>query len=373
MKVPNLVLCFVAGAVVATVVVTSALNRWPLTADSLVGEIGILPFGVAILTVCFLGFNSLIARKGLANTVRAIEHSQKAEVATRYQKAADLLASDGQTARLGGIFLLRGVAMEDPDTYCTPALELLAAFAAERSAAIFSAVQALRDARQTHNHFGSEALREQASAKTPYDVAVALDIFGKLRAWHVAEFGELPNSERQLSLSSIAFHNIELKGGDFSGVNISGGSFYNCRFVSCDMSEVRINGRIGFRVFFSDCSLRHAQIDDDGERRKLDPNVKFEHCDTTGIRVALEGARALFVECDLGGLAEIEATRCVFQRCWSSDGAPIVDLNFRDTDQSVFEVDESATWSPETARGFRIYRPVENQLSYVFAAPKPHA
>lgn len=369
-----------AGMIAGAMLVTAFDMRWPDVDIPWLGTIGVLPVAIALATVIFLAINSQIAQKGLANTAASLEQARKAEVATRYHKAADLLASDGQTARLGGIFLLKGVAMEEVDTYYLPALELLAAFAAERTHDIFEASEA---ANRTLKLADGEVDKKQlaldlvhAAKKTPYDAMVAVDVFGKLRAWHLATYGEARASERVLTLDRVSLHGVTIRGGDFSGVHMRDCSFRFARFEGCDFSEADISGLFGPGNRFVDCSVRRFTIDakHPPQRRRFHPSVRFDQCDAVGIKADLSACRAWFRDCDLGGGARVRAQEADIANCWWEDAPPQMD--FDDWDGAPFAIHQvvsEGTWSTETMRGFRVYQPASRQPVHMIHAPPDEA
>lgn len=113
----------IAGSVLLTGLILSAIFSVPVPPyqgpSPLFGNAGILPFAATIVTIGLLAV-------GAAHALRTLDHTRRAEAATRFQKGAEMLGSDSLTTRIAGIYVISDVARDWPELYAGTALNTIA-------------------------------------------------------------------------------------------------------------------------------------------------------------------------------------------------------------------------------------------------------
>jgi hypothetical protein len=287
-----------SGLVAGGMLASGAASRWDDPLATLYGEFGIVTVLTGVVTVFFLGYRAVVGHLALVNTQRSLEHTQRAEVATRFQKGMEMLANDHEATRIGGLYLLRDVATALPNVYWMSVVDSLLPF-------IRSGCKSQMD---MFNGFLNMLSRDEEPDEsdawldtTPADVMVALRILG--RGWPELRDATKRQDTESWHLRGLVLANVQLRGlildrmsfdgAVFQGVSLTDCTFNGCsmnirtsktRFVDCDLRDVEIFTRfVPFGVSdlnLTKCDLRGAEID--GNRVS---ELSIEECNLDGAKI----------------------------------------------------------------------------------------
>ncbi len=346
------VLAALVSAVVTAMVVSAMVGRWPDTPTLLLGNVGILPFLVAVATVIFLGINSRVAARGLANTQATLEQSRRAELATRFQKGLELLQSAHIATRVGGVVVLRDVAVAAPDQYWPAVQEVMINLIESGSASIADEIKKQAPLAQNFR------MRALPGPVTGRDVAQALDTIG-LKDVALRKAVLASGLIRPLSISGIAVSGLVLRGLDLRHVRFNQAVFKQAGFHDCDLSDSIVAGKtIGLRM--TRCNLVGAEIRLSGSGFK-DTGLYMSLCDASGASIKNEptGLASIRAEqCDVTD-AEFFGQSIRLSLCWHIGGEPDVqepDYYNGEIDHLIDVVDMVAGTPVSVENGFEVYR-----------------
>ncbi|QMV00145.1 hypothetical protein GHV40_00980 [Devosia sp. D6-9] len=260
--------------------------------------------------------------------IKAYEHSRAAEVAARFQKGADLLATERETSRIGGLFILRDVASAAPEQYYIAVADLLCAFASERTAPMWEARRRLRKAML----FGNTRLSPQdeldlkavVESKTPADAAIAIEIIGKLRG-NPRMLAIERKMARTITFRRVLVNEVEVNGADFRSTTWEECVFGLVAFRGCNFQlAVWRHTPVSGKMLFSNCNLQQAKLyagrtfDGSGAR------VAFSRCDLSEAFLDVEGLDVSVARCRANKLQTIGTFTLSFNNSWvtSADARP---------------------------------------------------
>lgn len=295
-KLPHVwLIALLAGLVFGSMGASAVATRWGDPLATLFGEFGVVTVMTGVVTVFFLGYRAVVGHLALVNTQRSLEHTQRAEVATRFQKGMEMLANGHQATRIGGLYLLRDVVIALPGVYWSSVADSLLPFiktGCEPQSEMMGRFLAMLEADEEPDE--SFAWLDT----TPPDVLVALRILG--RGWPelreaTAGWGLEDRHLRGLVVANVQLRDLDFNGAIFDGAVFQGAKFLNCSFDGCALNVRSTKSRfvdcelVGAEIFsnfmpfstsdmnFTRCDLREAEID--GHRIS---QISFEASDTTG-------------------------------------------------------------------------------------------
>lgn len=242
------------------------------------GETGIVASVVAAVGIAGIVGNMYFARQTL-------RHSQQAEIATRYQKGVELLASAEVSVRIGGILILRDVANDAPKIYHNAVVAVLVRLIEEQCTPLADRIDTFLERIET------EDFLDPPEVPTPADVRTALKVIGvQRRREDLAELegDALKRNPLQLPLLVLSdgyFDNLNLSGFRLDRVVIKGAGIGACDFKGA-IIEAFVLPKLA------------------GEGSRVRPDVTFSDCDFTNAFVTLKGlgnfdTEPLIYECDL--------------------------------------------------------------------------
>lgn len=297
------------GALVGAMLASSLYQRWPDAQTALLGNVGWLPFLVAVSTLIFLGLNSRIAHQGLENTQNSLRHAQRAELGTRYQKGLELLESNNIATRVGGIAVLRDVALAAPGQYWRSVSDVLINL-------IEAASEGLADKMDTAIKNATEdeesARHPPSFSQTPRDVVMALEVLG-LKDRELRDTLHEGKHIRHLSLRRIALSKVRFYGLDMRHIHISEAYFSAAEFYTSDFRRANVSFTT-MGATFELCTFDDAKVSLTGSPWWND-TVYLTRCVVTGATLS-----NLWQP-----LAQLKLTQCDVTR--TEVKAPIVDCN----------------------------------------------
>lgn len=347
------------GAITGAMVAASAFSRWPDAQVALLGDIGWLPFLVAISTLVFLAINSRIAQKNLENTGASLLQAQRAEVATRFQKGLELLESSVVATRVGGIAVLRDVAVQAPEQYwhtvTTVLVHLIQHSTRDGYNSITSAERAPDHALQN--------VEPPHQTETGADVSSAMEVLG-LKDVRLRDAVSRANVVETVYLDRIAFTHVTLADLDLRHVRILHSAFQRCSFVSCDLSGCVID-ILNVGVLFRGCNMKGVMLS--AQTSFWEDSMRFLHCDLTHGHLITTGlTQHSFFECDVTDFVSVTAL-AAFGGCWYKTEAPDVRSPDKLTPYSLLDldIDNVAGQDPiGVANGLAVYRTASQGFTF---------
>lgn len=292
-RIPHSWLLFLlTGLILGGVLATSASSRWGDPLGALFGQFGVVTVLTGVVTVFFLGYRAVVGHLSLLNTQRSLEHSQRAEVAVRFQKGMEMLANEHESTRIGGLYLLRDVITALPDVYWASVSDSLFPFIRKNCAPLMHDFQIY----MTMLDDGEDPEEIEAWLDTtPPDVVIALKILG--RGWP-----ELKEATEQYNLS---------------GRHLRGLVLANIELTDLSLSNVSLDGAILQSVHLKNCTLQGCQL------TVRATNAKFEECNLS--------SSSIFTKIMPYGPANTEFIRCQVENA-EFDGAVFTEVSFSFTD-----------------------------------------
>jgi uncharacterized protein YjbI with pentapeptide repeats len=248
------------------------------------------------------------AQAALAQSKTAIRQAETAENGQRfdrYARAAQMLDNEKGAVRSAGVYLLRELAVSDPQGYKTLCAELLASFIRARQADIAEKSKEL-----------TSALTSSRTPETPADVVDALkglvlaasagsveldirsSVFCKINFDHRHSFENVDIRDctfTQVGGHGAIFDNCYIGGATFAVMSLLQANarstyFSNCRFVSVEFEDVDFS-----EATFSDCGFK---------------DCKFRNCDMSGVEFIEDEKQHLPFDAEL------------LKTCWAWKGHP---------------------------------------------------
>ena len=256
-----------------------------------------------------IGGISLLYRRTKA-IEQQLEISRRSEVAVRYQKGVELIASDNTAARVGGIHVLRDIAIEQPEIYARNCVDLLSAMMRHESREAMKFFKHVRqDIRFTSR--SRDDLQDGLMDVNEAFLAVG-EILSDKNATDVL-FTQLPTKISITSvyirdilvpktkLSNIVFEDCFIDQAAFATTKISKCmfkrtcfghvSFYCCAISDCDFSLIySVND--GDEIEISGGEFLRNSV---GKHSTLSPNFHIRHTNLEGCHI--EGTFALVDHC----------------------------------------------------------------------------
>jgi hypothetical protein len=226
-------------------IIWSALSwdRWLGQGWSIWGKLASALAGVAATVAIFL-----LNRRTKAQ-IDSVNLARIAEIATRFQKGAEMLASEQEFTQIAGVAVLKTVADEDPETYYVPSVEtLLGMLKAEKNI--------------VENSGGIDNdLHRLDSAQL-----AAFEAIGSIRL-KTERKQETDSLRRKLQIHRKAIGSSLITDGDFGDFFFFGCSF-QITFERCDFTRARFynSRRAGFsqpQINFRGCQLADVWLEAD--------------------------------------------------------------------------------------------------------------
>ncbi len=217
----------------------------------------------------------LLYRRTRANEDQA-QAALKNEISTRFQKGVELIANSHRATRIGGIFIVRDVAIEQPKLYARPAIDLLTTLATEQSADEIKIAQSkLRRQKLTAAQLG-------ALPRVHRDVIEAIEAL-------TAIIGKCPE-HIDAKLSPIVLRNVYLNDG-----RIYEGSLATVTFDGCLINEFTFSDLDFSSAHFANCIVGSLEIlDARGTGLELRRSIPLK----VGSSIALRGGEAVLMKAE---------------------------------------------------------------------------
>lgn len=201
----------------------------PLRAIQVAGTVALGVIGVPLLA--WRGFTGHRQANAQTRQVRASESVARNE---RFQRAAEMLASNAKEERLAAIFVLSALKTEDPDTYHRPISRVFAACLSDTSPDPETrAVETDYEAYDTRFTREEDALMFEALGQRS-DEVVASDLADGFRPKLV--WGRIPiGTYSNLRFDGFFFYNVKV--GQMT--RFDGCSFKDASWQSCDLRQVQ--------------------------------------------------------------------------------------------------------------------------------------
>lgn len=227
--------------------------------------------GVAVLA------GLIFAWQQLGNTSQTLFVSQEGQITDRFTRAVGQLGDDDLTIRLGGIYALERIARDSERDHET-VMEILAAFARQRSAAELAAAAAEAGpgtpVLTSANGQTARAASLTSVRDIPLDIDVVLKVISRrdsgrdgigcidLSGINLARF-QLGGSSLNLTnicLREADLRSAELAGVDFSGADLAGSDFTGANLDRANLSEAQLTGTTFARANLSQANLTGATL-----------------------------------------------------------------------------------------------------------------
>lgn len=173
---------------------------------------------------------------------RTFRLNQHMAVSGRYQKALELIATGNSASQIGGLYLLRDVAVDSPRRYATPVIRTLAQLTRERH---FDLVEKLSSL------VPDDAIPDPVTLPRSDPAAMtALRVIGRIPhrlRWNI-DGEQVPH----YNVTRVYFNEYQIRNRDFTRLNIEEAivvdhvSFVGCIFSSGNIFEGRLLNRLRF-------------------------------------------------------------------------------------------------------------------------------
>lgn len=309
-----------------------------------------------------------LARLQVEMNRQTLANSYATEVATRFQKGVELLSSPNESSRIGGIFVLRDVALERPLDYHNSVVDMLAGFVVEQTRELADALAVaatpsregpLGDAVSSRKR----AAIEKSGTPTPRDAATAFEIIGELRAVHDNFVQE--NSRRKLfQIKGAALVDLQATGGCYSRMNIDDCWFGETSFRECTFDDAGLNIHQSGAVTLSDCSLVGTGWQAMPRPGNTQDQIIFTECDLGSASIGNRHAHVTALHCLLDGTTSIYGGSIDLRRCWTEAAFPHLSRPTgaqSEQDWTIYIVHKHGSWHT-SPRGLQLYEPYRGQL-----------
>ena len=349
----------IAVGVIAVFVLTHLAIRANVPAFS--KEVGALDTLVSILTligatwaVWLLYVRTRHSDENVRLAQRTFENSEKAELAIRFAKAIELLDSENEATRVGGILMLRDVARGNPAAYHNTVREILAAFIERHCRKDRQSFE--QYVKPPHNKEDHEVTQEEMyhweEANYPEietsssDVTKAVEVLGD--PLHTSDLDPR---------HSTSVRGLVLMHADFSGLRLSNIVFKDCYFVAtkfetCNFSGSVFRGALLGEIGFTDCSLEGFSLlaRAKGER---DNYIKVSVWNSDAGYATLDASELSIRRSDVSGLHAI-VDNWEESDCWYWQDPPTISASKTQVQSAAFD---RAGLEPtrRTERGMRMY------------------
>jgi hypothetical protein len=285
---------------------------------------------------------------------KTFENSEKAELAVRFAKAIELLDSENEATRVGGILMLRDVARGSPTAYYDTVREILAAFIERHCREDRMAFeQYVQPPENREDYQVTEEELYHWEEAVPPDIEVsngeiikAVEVFGD--PFHMAT-----SDPRQ----STPIKGLVLMRADLAGLRLSNVVFRDCyfiatRFETCDFVGSVFRGALMGEINFIDCNLERFSLlaRKKGERRNY---VAVSVWNSDAGNATLNASQLSLHRSDVSGL-HATADRWQERDCWYWQDAPAISQKGEEIQSTAFD---RAGLEPtrRTERGMRMY------------------
>lgn len=344
-----------SSALVGAMLCAGAYTRWNDIEIQWLGTIGVLPLAVATGTLLFLAVNSRLAARSVEHTRATLDQSRRAEVATRFQKGVELLESPNIATRVGGIAVLRDVAIQAPEEYWPSVADVLVNLIESNTSAQIKAIDDARD-----GALEAQKLGTAASAIAPdfdmtgRDVVAAIEVLGfqdKRLKTALSQYDLV----RPIEIIGAALVGIVLKDLDLRHIRWNAAFASHVTFSGCDLRATHLVMPT-MQCSFGECDLAGATIKCLGS--PWFPNkVYFSHCKALRSQLLMsEDILLQMHQMDLTG-ARIVGGHANVDFCWFFDDEPKLRV------RTQTDIVNAVTLAPQgaTVRGFKVYRPRPNK------------
>ncbi|WDQ98171.1 hypothetical protein PSC71_13130 [Devosia sp. J2-20] len=334
------------GTLAGAMLASAAHARWSDVEVQWLGTIGILPLLVATVTLIFLAVNSRYTARSVENTRATLDQARKAEVANRFQKGVELLESTNIATRVGGIAVLRDVAIQEPQGYWTSVADVLANLIESNSRAQISAFD---DASRAWLEAENSGWKAPDFGMTGRDVLAAIEVLG-LQDKRLRQVILQRDLARPIEIIGAALVGIVLKDLDLRQIHWNGAFASHVTFSGCNLRDATL-ALPTIRCTFGECDLAGATIKCLGS--PWIPNrVSFSRCRALRSQLIMSDDIILQMhQMDLTG-ARIVGGHANVDFCWFFEHEPSLSV------RTQTDIANTVNLAPvgATPRGFKIYR-----------------
>ncbi|WP_193337461.1 hypothetical protein [Devosia beringensis] len=320
-----------------------------------IGDAGVL----TTLTIG-AGIVGLVLNNRTSN--KTLRQAQIAEIAGRFQRGVELLASSDVASRMGGIHILRDVAGQAPQQYHYATIDTLSGFMATRTRPQYDAFYRCEMAFQRKEDPPDTDIA-LAFRNTEADVVLAFRTIGEMRLSTSANEEKAGQWSRKIRIERVLLCVVEVDFGDFTDVLFRGCIFASCTFRSCSFARALIKCRLPYKNTFEDCDLRGADVDRNTGDWKIDQELVLELCDLRETRIVIGTPRLRVNRCRMNGKTDFSFYVPWFSESWTDDEQPIIKAQFT----TIPELPSSRIpghFDEATGRGFRPFVPQGGWSTY---------
>ncbi len=177
-----------------------------------------------------------------------LQVQERGQITDRYSKAIEQLADKELAIRLGGIFALEKIALDNPADYHGPVAEVLCAFLRERHPATEIPDEAS----------GTEDVKRPQNAtenyRVPTQVQAICEVLSRLNSR--SETGRVPMNLSGVNMQGIRLTEGNLAGANLVGANLYKANLYRANLFGADLLEVNLR-----RANLFGASLERADLE----------------------------------------------------------------------------------------------------------------
>ena len=240
------------SALIGVLIATHTQMRWESWPEAIFNpEMGILVTFATVATplAAIVGIHLLNRRT--KNSDDTLRHQLELADRDQFAKGADLLASNTESARVSGIYLLHQLAEDEP-RFQIPVCNTLIAFIGDGNAEAF---ELLADENSNKSPNWAKLTR------TTSDKINALHHLGRIREKTAVEWPtEVFGTGKSATLLPVAAVALVLEDCNFSGCKFNQWHFAESTFRDCQMQNTTIEGRVNFALQFFGCDLTGAEL-----------------------------------------------------------------------------------------------------------------
>jgi hypothetical protein len=239
----------IVGIIVGTVILTGlvvgvifSIQITPNDAlETLIGTDGYLPFVVSVSTLLLLVL-------GAWYTARTFEHSQKAEVASRFQKGAEMLGSEQPTTRIAGLYVLRDIVLDWREQYLATVLNTVTSLISQND----------HGPKRATRFFGGPgtALPLRSDSSTLRALALIAELNPGAKRWPERS----ARNDGRFLVQEMFAAQLQRTGENYSGIEFRHCFFGEFWLIECDLSDSIMTGQIHDRLVLRNCNLRGTRF-----------------------------------------------------------------------------------------------------------------
>lgn len=262
------VACGAAIAIVIYFALTGLPAQW-LSPSGMVGQNGSLSVVLGTLTTIGAFLAARAAFLGYQQAIDGHRLAEQAELANRFQKAAELLGAATETPKIAGIQVLADVAQAAPSTYQKSVVRTLRQFIIERG----------------RDNVDKAFVETKSDDWPPSGMATSSAIGAIARTPTERRWLGMESTEGRLRINDLYLYRARIIDADFSGFDFTRCAIGKSTFFGCLFDNVVFDMAVIERATFTNCRIKDCWINVAHWPDDKPPPVYFHDCSLKNVTV----------------------------------------------------------------------------------------